>query len=157
MGLTSKRGSRRLNTQRWVWLVGPLWSAWSAWFDALAGAFAARGACVAYGPGPLELIAKAFTWLTLPHADRSTNSFAYSAALNLPPQGVDSAHPRSFYILLDTPRYHGFTAHPVFALTGSETRHRLGWACLPGPSNNPHLKHFLLTAALAAYKSGAGR
>lgn len=28
-GLVTKRGRRRLATQKWVWLVSPLWSSWS--------------------------------------------------------------------------------------------------------------------------------
>lgn len=96
-GLTTKAGKRRLNTQRWVWLVGPLWSSWSAWFDCLAKTFQHRGVCFTHGTPSTELVSRALTWLTLGQTYYSLNLTQRPLPqVNLNNRGGLAFPPRSF-------------------------------------------------------------
>ncbi len=153
-GLSARGGRRRLSPQRWFWLVGPLWSAWSAWFDTLASSFSQHGVCLTAGLPSTELIGKALAWLTsgnsynitnVSHNPKAITNYQNSDFLRLPS--------RSFWLVTNHPRYFLDGGLPVFALKGSNVRNRIGWATLPGPATNRALGSFLLLAALVAYKT----
>jgi hypothetical protein len=153
-GLGARGGRRRLSPQRWFWLVGPLWSAWSAWFDTLSSSFAQHGVCLTFGLPSTELIGKALAWLTSGNSHSVTNaSHSPKAALNCSTNNLARLSPKAFWLVTNHPRYFIDGGFPVFALKGSNVRNRLGWATLPGPTTNKALGAFLLLAALVAYKS----
>lgn len=157
-GLTTKRGKRRLNTQKWVWLVGPVWSLWSAWFDSLTMAFAHRGVCITYGDPTTELVSRALSWLTLGQTYNSYNLAAYPSSRVNFNNGPYSPRPdRAFAVIAGAPRHFRSHGVPTFSLSGSNVRHRVGWAVLPGPLNNKNLSRFILMAALVAYATSKGR
>jgi hypothetical protein len=153
-GLTTKAGKRKLNTQRWVWLVGPLWSSWSSWFDCLVTTFQHRGVCFTHGTPSTELVSRALTWLTLGQTYYNLNLTQRPLPqTNLNNKGAVPFPPKSFWLISTTPRRFNSYGAPTFSLSGSNVRHRLGWAVLPGPSNNKSLNKFIFLAALVAYRS----
>lgn len=116
--------------------------------------FAHRGVCFSSGAAPTELVTKALTWLTLgqtyhtfslPHRPLAQANLNNKPSLAFPP--------KAFWLITDHPRRFHSYGSPTFALSGSNVRHRVGWAVLPGPSSNKSLSKFVLLAALAAYKS----
>jgi len=156
-GLTTRGGRGGLNTQRWVWLIGPLWGSWSAWFDCLTQAFQHRGVCFTHGAPSTELVSRALTWLTLGRTNYTQNlPWRPLPQGNLNRGPGHALPPRAFWLLPTSLRRFNSFGAPTFALSGSNVRARVGWAVLPGPSNNKALSKLVFLAALAAYRSSVG-
>lgn len=152
-GLATKKGKRKLNTQRWVWLVGPVWSCWSSWFDSLTGVFLKKGVCYICGAPSVELVSRAFAWLTLGQMHHTSNFPRYPLSqINTNKKPKASFPYKAFAVITGSPRSFYTFRIPTFALSGSNVRHRTGWAVLPGPTSNKALSKFTLTATLAAYR-----
>lgn len=153
-GLTSKKGKKSMNPQRWVWLVGPVWSAWTAWFDALSSAFQLRGVCYVYGSPAESLISKSFTWLTLGGAYYDSNLSRHPLSrVNLNRSFPANFPAKAFWLITATQRSFKSNGLPTFSLSGSNVRNRVGWSVLPGPSGNKALSKLIMIAALAAYRT----
>jgi hypothetical protein len=76
-----------------AWGVGPLWGAWSAWFDALVSVFRAGGRCHVAGAGHLALAGRGLEWATgAPRAPR----FRPPAALSPDPRHEEGRRAANF-------------------------------------------------------------
>ena len=118
--------------------------------------------CLVCGTPQTQLLGSALTWLTL-GAGRGASVAQLATAAPAPHTtahqtsfrrlGVDvQPVPNGFWLVLGKPRYFSNGGAPVFTFSGSNMRNRLGWAVLPGPSNNPALHAYLLAVALVGYR-----
>lgn len=120
-------------------------------------AFSHRGGCFSYSDPATELVSRALSWLTLGRGYNGLNltSYPYSQA-NLGAKFSPALADRAFIIITGAPRNFKSYGAPTFSLSGSNVRHRVGWAVLPGPSSNRNLSRFIFMAALAAYSASRG-
>jgi len=120
-------------------------------------AFSQGGGCFSYSDPSTELISRSLSWLTLGQAYNNLNLTSYpTSQTNLNNKFSPSFIDRAFIVISGTPRSFNSYGVPTFSLSGSNVRHRVGWAVLPGPSANRSLARFVLMAALAAYSASRG-
>ena len=141
-----------------AWVVGPLWGAWSAWFDALVSVFGAGAECHVAGAGHLALAARGLEWATgAPRAPR----FRAAEATHPSARRVATPQKPHFWLVLKAHRNVGESlpprGAPVFTIGGLHMAPNAGWRVLPGPLGCPHLAAFAMGAALAAYQTALAR
>ena len=141
-----------------AWVVGPLWGAWSAWFDGLVSVFSAGAECHVAGAGHLALAARGLEWAT--GAPRTPRFRAPEASH---PTARRRALPQKphFWVVLRAHRGVGESlpprGAPTFAIGGLHMAPSTGWRVLPGPLGCPYLAAFAMGSALAAYQTALAR
>jgi len=153
-GLSHGRGRPHRSPRTLVWGVGPMWGAWSAWFDALVGVFRAGGRCHVAGAGHLALAGRGLEWAT--GAPRLPRFRAPTALTPETPHEGGGRLPH-FWAVLRAHRGMGEArpprGAPIFTVGGGRMGPQEGWRVLPGPLGCPRLAAFTLSAAFAAYRA----
>lgn len=153
-GLRYSPGRPYGSPRRLAWVVGPLWGAWSAWFEALVSVFRAGARCHVSGAGHLALAARGLEWATgAPLAPR----FRAPEASH-PSRHCHGLTPKAhFWLLLRAHRGVGESCPPpgapIFSIGGLHMGPQVGWRVLPGPLGCPRLAAFAMGASLAAYRT----